>query len=202
MLVEAQKRVGGNTRVHDVLAIVAGIVPALGAVEGAAPARGGAMERNIVVEVARAAFPLARILFFQGHGGSLVVEPLQQGLRHVAEGIVSNFQVLADLLPVHLDGVRSGSLKFGEIDELHALAATVPVRGGGRRHREHRLAGLVDKFDVSAALKQREFLEVAGAVANLVDVGGRGERNTGHGEDGRCGQKPGFHDLLHKLLSN
>ena len=131
-------------------------------------------------------------------GNALVVEPLQERLRHVAEGIVSNFQVLADFLAVHLDGVRSRSLEFGKVDKLHALAATVPVRGGGRRHREHRLAGLVDKFDVSAALEQREFLEVAGAVANLVDVGGRSERNTGHGEDGRCGQKPGFHDLLHR----
>ena len=183
MFVEAQERVGRDTRIYDILAIVACIVPALGTIDGTTSPCRGTMERNSLVGVARGALPLARIRLFERHGGSLVVEKLKKALGDGIKCLVLYLQVLANFLTIHLDAVCPRSLKFGEIHELNALTAAGPCGRRRRRDRKDSLAGFVDKLDVPAPLEQGQFLEIVGMVANLVDVGRGGAREAGQGED-------------------
>ena len=76
MFVKRKERIGGDTRVHDVAAIVAGIVPTLARIDRS---RGTcrAMEPGSRVRMSCGTFPLIGVSLIQSHGGSLIVIPFQ-----------------------------------------------------------------------------------------------------------------------------
>ena len=170
MFVKRKERVSRDTRVHNVAAIVARIVPAFARFDCSRTAR-RIMKRNSRIRMARIAFPLACILLFESHGRTLVIVPLERGLCDIFKNLVCNFQIRAEHLPALLDAVRARSLQFREIDELYALTARTPLRSGLRRHREHRLSGGIYNFNIATAFEQCKFFRIRGAVTDLVDIG-------------------------------
>ena len=185
MFVKREKRVGGNARVHDVAAVVASIVPALGRIDGARTRR--IVEIHSRIRMARRTAPLARITGFQSHGRTLVIEPLDGTLEHGFKSIVGNFQVLAESAPAHLDGVGPGGLQVRKIHELHVLPARIPVAGRLRGHLERRLARGIHKLDIAVSPDESEFLRVGRAEPHLVYVGicSKSRRYTGGNDRGK-----------------
>ena len=142
MFVQREKRVGGDSRVHNVLAVIAGIVPALRAFDGTIRPR-GIVERHILVQVSCSTFPLPCVLFFEGQRRTLVVEPLGSSLEYILVGFLFHDEVLAEYVPAHLHAIFTGFLELGKIDKLHVLATSIPYRCGLRSCREHRFPGSV-----------------------------------------------------------
>ena len=86
VLVGLEQGKNGNAGIHDVLAVVAGIVPAARRIDDLAGALAashlvGTVNDHLVVHVARGTRPLARILRFERHARTLVVEPLEARRR-------------------------------------------------------------------------------------------------------------------------
>ena len=212
VLVDLEQGPHGNARVHDVLAVVARIVPAARGIEHKrlrvlrhvlrAGRLGKRLRRHriapvnnhLVIHVARGACPLARILRQKRHARTLVVEPLGGSLEHVLERVILDHQILAEYLAAHLDGILACGLEFREIHELNILPARIPVRCCPRSHGKGRLAGRVHDFDIARGAHQRELLGVGRAVTHLVyvGIGCKGRRNTG-------GNGRGKHDQLDSI---
>ena len=69
----------GNSRIHNVLSVVAGIVPAFGGADGTL----FAVDQNLRIGVARCASPFACILGIERGARTLEIEPLECGLRDI-----------------------------------------------------------------------------------------------------------------------
>ena len=150
------------------------------------------MELHVVVHVTRAALPLARISFFERHGCTLVVIELEGSLHHVFVRRIGNRDIATEVLTVHLHGILTGSLEFGEIHQLYALVAAVPRLCLTRSYGKDRLSARIDEFHLTGVpFEQRQFLHVVSAVTDLVDICRCGKRK------GCCRKGNGQNELFH-----
>ena len=135
------------------------------------------MERHRRFRMARIALPLACISFFQSHGGTLVIIPLESSLCDIFKSLVGNLQVRTQHLTALLDGISSGNRQRRKIDKLNILGARSPIRRSLRSHLKHRLASGIDNLDIARAIDKRKFLRVCRTIANLVNIGRSSRRH-------------------------
>ena len=174
VFVKREERVGRDARVHNVTAVVASIVPALGRIDRARSTR-RIVKFGSRIRVAGCAGPLACILAFESHGCALVVEPLDGSLDDFFVRLGFHDEVGTEHVAVYLDAVLARFSELGEINEQDILTARIPVRSGLRRHGENHLTGSIHEIHAAISIDQGEFLEVARTVANLVDESSRSE---------------------------
>ena len=163
VFIKFQKRKHGNARVHNVLAIVTGIVPATLRLDNlrvsllgsgfALGLRNDRRRRQIrtvnshaIVNVACRTCPLACIARIESHTCTLVVEPLEGSLRQIFVNVLANHDRVADIA-VSVQTVRARLLDRRNIVSLDFFAAIVPIVNHRSFERKHRVARHVTDFE-------------------------------------------------------
>ena len=149
ILIGLQQRKHRNAGIHDILAVVARIVPAtirLDRLAGPLATRDliGTIDNHLVVLVPRGTRPLARILRFQRHTRTLVVEPLEARPYQVIVNILAHDNRGAHIFATTEQSVSPRLLQRRNIESLHFLATVIPVV-------DHRGLQLKDRFSTQIA---------------------------------------------------
>ena len=154
VFIKFQKRKHGNARVHNILAVVTGIVPAalrldnlrvgllgsglaLGLRNNCRRRQIRTVNRHAIVDVASRTSPLARIARIESHARTLEIEPLESSLRQIFVNVLANHNRVADIT-VSVQAVRARLLDRRNIVRLDFFATVVPIvdhRGFERKHR-------------------------------------------------------------------
>ena len=172
VFIKRKERISRNTRVHDIATIVTSIIPALGGVDGSRLTR-RTMELHRSIGMACGQLPLAGILFFQCHRGTLVIIPLKRSLGHIFISLSANLQIRTEHLAAHLDRICTRHIQFREVYQLNTLTTCIPIRTCLRGHRQNSLPRSIGNFNIAAPIGQGEFLGLTGTITNLVDIGRR-----------------------------
>ena len=163
VFIKFQKRKHGNARVHNVLAVVTGIVPtalrldnlrvsllgsrlALGLCHNCRRRQIRTVNRHAIVNVASGTSPLTCITRIESHACTLVVEPLEGSLRQIFIDVLANHDRVADIA-VSIQTVRARLLNRRNIVRLDFFAAIIPVIDHRSFERKHRVARHVADFE-------------------------------------------------------
>ena len=142
------------------------------------------MEFNGCVRMACGAAPLTRVLLFQRHRRTLVIEPLDGSLENFFVCLGFHHEIGTENIAAYLDTVLARFGEFREIDELDILTASIPKRGSLRCDGEHNLTCGIYEIHIAVRIDEGEFLEIAWTVSDLIDVGSRRKR-LGDNERGK-----------------
>ena len=189
LLVELQERIGRNAGIHDVLAVVTGVVPALGSADGRIGGfvTGGGVVLDGSIRVACRTGVDAGVFFFEGGRGSLEVEELEGALGDVFVGVVIDNDGVADFFVADEDAVGAGDVQFGEVHERGALAGRFPGLRFGSGYGQYGFTfGILEDDLFAGCVSHRDLLETAGEETHLVLVnggGGNGDGRTCRGYD-------------------
>ena len=179
MFVQRKKRVSRDAGIHDIAAIVACIVPALAGINRPRGAR-RIVKFNGCVRMACSTVPLARILLFQSHRGTLVIEPLDRRLENFFVRLRFHHKIGTEHIAAHLDAVLARFGEFRKIDELDILTTCIPERGRFRCDGEHNLTCGIYEIHIAVRIDKSKFLEVSRTITDLVDVGSSRKRLGGN----------------------
>ena len=192
VLVNFEQSPYGNAGVHDVLAVVARIVPAASRLDCLAGTLAASyfvctIDNDMIVHVARSAGPLARILRFKRHARTLVIEPLEGSLHQVCIDILPHDNRGAHILAATEQAVGSRSLDGGNIECLHFLTAVIPVVDHRGIQLKHRLAVQVADFEpIRITARVDHLLLGIRRIAQLVHQGARKYGRSQQKRRSRC----------------
>ena len=168
ILVGLQQCKHGDAGVHDILAVVARIVPAtvgLNRLAGALAARHlvRAVDNHLVVLMAHRTRPLACIFRRKRHARTLVIEPLEGCLHEVVIDVLSDDNRGTHIFAPTEQAIRSRSLQRRNIESLHFFATVIPVI-------DHR--GFKLQYGLSVQITHLEAVRVTtGVNDNLFGIG-------------------------------
>ena len=163
VFIKFQKRKHGNARVHNVLAVITGIVPAALRLDNlrvsllgsglALGLRNNRCRRQIrtvnshaIINMACRTSPLACIARIESHTCTLVVEPLEGGLRQIFVNVLANHDRVADIA-IPKQAVCARLLDRRNIVRLDFFATVVPIVDHRGFERKHRVARHVADFE-------------------------------------------------------